>query len=129
MKFLFRQLFEEMTRMQHEYVHRVEEKMDQLEVVDGTKVRVLGTGSASEGEEERPAVVPTTEELLEYVHEPESYRKIERVQEDCVQRAEEKVAIADQTLSLVDNICKRLESDVSALEKLLEVRNEFFIFH
>ena len=32
-----------MTRLQHEYVHRVEDKMDQLEVVDGTKVRVLGT--------------------------------------------------------------------------------------
>jgi hypothetical protein len=105
-----------MTRLQQEYVHRVETKMDELEVVDGTTVRVLGAGP------DGPTVVPTTEELLEYVHQKNEYRKIEKIQEDCLQRAEEKVAIANQTYSLVDDICKRLDSDVTALEKLLQVR-------
>jgi hypothetical protein len=44
------------------------------------------------------------------------------VQQDALQRAEEKVAIAEQTYSLVDNICKRLDSDLADMEKHLQVR-------
>ena len=118
-----------MTNLQHDYIHRVESKMDELEVVeDGTKVRVLGGSDNDDSDGERPAVVPTTEELLEYIHDPKSYKEIETMQEDCIQRAEEKVAIANQTLSLVDNICKRLESDCSSLEKVLEVSDAIYFF-
>ena len=109
-----------MSRLQQEYVHRVEENIGALEIVDGKAVRVLGGGS------DAPSVVPTTEELAAYVHEQETYNQIETVQQDVVQRAEEKVAIAQQTYSLVENICKKLDSDLTDLEKLLQVCHEQF---
>jgi hypothetical protein len=111
---MHRALFEEMTRLQQEYVQRVEEKIGSLEVMDD-KVRIPGAGS------DVPAVLPTTEELAAYVYESETYNQIELVQQDALQRAEEKVAIAEQTYSLVDNICKRLDSDLADMEKHLQV--------
>ena len=142
-----------MTRLQQEYVGAVEDKILSLEVVDGRAVRVLGGGeedddddkkktanvtsaskndnsaSTSTGKKKRPAVVPTTEELAAYVHQPAKYQKIQTIQQDCLQRAEEKVAIAEQTFSLVDNVCKRLNSDLADLEKLLQVRRTLsFLF-
>lgn len=114
------ELFDEMTALQQEYVRRVEEKIGSLEVVEnGTKVRVLGSGK------DRPAIIPTTEELMAYVREPETLRTIEVVQEDALQRAEEKVAIAEQTYGLVDNICKRLDADLEAMKGLLQTAGEF----
>ena len=115
MLLLYRTLFDEMSRLQQEYVHRVEDKILALEVVDGKAVRVLG------GDKDAPTVIPTTEELRAYVHDPKAYKKIDKVQQDAVQRAEEKVAIANQTYALVDSVCKRLESDCAELEKLLQV--------
>lgn len=134
-----------MARLQQEYVGMVEEKILSLEVVDGKAVRVLGDGdnndenaakSADNNDDDergavkkRPAVIPTTEELAAYVHQPSKYQKIQRIQQDCIQRAEEKVAIADQTYSLVDNVCKRLDSDLADLEKLLQVRKRIYQRH
>ena len=114
-------LFEEISRLQQDYVQRVEEKIGALEVVDGKAVRVLGGESDA-------AVVPTTEELAAYIHEQETYNKIEAAEEDVVQRAEEKVAIAQQTYSLVENICKKLDSDLTELEKILHVRRLLLLF-
>lgn len=109
-------LFDEMSQLQQDYVQRAEGKMDQLEIVNGNGVRVLGSGSGG------PVTLPTTEELAAYIHEPEALKRIETVQEDALQRAAEKVAIAEQSHALVDNICKRLESDLSEIEKMLQVR-------
>jgi hypothetical protein len=109
-------LFDEMSQLQQDYVQRAEGKMDQLEIVDGNGVRVLGSGS------DGPVILPTTEELAAYIYEPEALKRIETVQEDALQRAAEKVAIAEQSHALVDNICKRLESDLSEIEKMLQVR-------
>lgn len=107
--------FDEMSQLQQEYVERAERKMDQLEIVDGKGVRILGSGK------DGPVTVPTTEELVAYIREPEALKRIETVQEDALQRAAEKVAIAEQSHALVDNICKRLESDLSEIEKMLQV--------
>jgi hypothetical protein len=106
-----------MYRLQQEYVHRVEEKVLQLEIVDGQGVRVLGSSDAKDG----PVVIPTTEELADYVHNAENYKQIERVEQDALQGAEEKVAIAEQTYALVDSICTRLDNDLMQMEKLLQV--------
>lgn len=113
-------LFDEMVLLQQEYVQRVEEKIERLEVVEnGTKVRIQGKGK------NRPAIIPTTEELLAYVTEPESLRRIEAIQVDALQRAEEKVAIAEQNLGLIDNVCKRLDADLEEMKKILQHSGEF----
>jgi Inhibitor of growth proteins N-terminal histone-binding len=113
-------LFDEMVLLQQQYVQRVEETIERLEVVEnGTKVRIQGNGK------HRPAIIPTTEELIAYVTEPESLRTIEAIQVDTLQRAEEKVAIAEQTLGLIDNVCKRLDADLEEMKKLLQHSGEF----
>lgn len=109
-----------MVSLQQAYVHRVEGKIGSLEVVEnGTKVRVLGSGK------NRPAIIPTTEELMAYVREPSTLRRIEVVQADALQRAEEKVAIAEQTCNLVENICKRLDADLEEMKGQLQTTGEF----
>ena len=114
--FICSTLFQDMTKLQQEYVQRVQDKVCQLEIVDGEGVRVLNSGS------DGPVVIPTTEELAAYIREKATYGQIERVQKEALQRAEEKVAIAHQTYSLVDSTCKRLDDDLMEMEKLLQVR-------
>ena len=103
-----------MARLHQEYVSRVEEKILGLEVVDGKGVRVLGGGD--------DVVIPTTEELSEYVHEPKAYKDITAAEVNVVQLAEEKVAIAQQTYNLIDEVCNRLDMTLTDFEKALQVR-------
>lgn len=70
-------------------------------------------------------VIPTTEEFLRYVNDPVALSRIKALQSDCLQQAEEKVAISQQTYDIVDNICRRLDSDIVAMEKLLLTIGEF----
>ena len=104
-----------MVREQQEYIKEVDEKICSLETVDGKGVRVLNSGP------DGPAIVPTTQELMAYIQNAESMKKIESTQQDCLQRAEEKVAISKQTYSLVDDICKRLDNDLVEMENILQV--------
>jgi hypothetical protein len=183
-------LLSEVTQLQREYIHRVEERMNELEIVNGIGVRVgvttTGT-STSEGDNsnndekyndtsmkreyddtnsnddgvmideehqhrrkrhrgnanmiqndvdnedtDRPVIIhPTTEEFIMYIRNctgtneanqtsssssSSLLNRIQRIQKDCIQQAEEKVAIADQTYALIDNICKRLDSDIKEME-------------
>lgn len=81
-------------------------------------VRVPGDASV-------PAVVPTTEEMQEYVLADASvdlFQTIQKLQTDALQQSEEKVAIAIQTHGLVDGIVQRLDADLAELETLLQVR-------
>jgi hypothetical protein len=113
-------LGEEMKRLQIEYVSRVEDKMSNLEIVEGEGIKVLGT------DEDRPVVIPTTEELMTYIHdEPDKLGRIRQLYTDCLQQSEERVTIADQTYSLVDNICQRIDADMDKLEKLLSAKGDF----
>ena len=109
-----------MARLHQEYVSRVEEKILGLEVVDGKGVRVLGGGD--------DVVIPTTEELSEYVHEPKAYDDITAAEVNVVQLAEEKVAIAQQTYNLIDEVCNRLDMTLTDFEKALQVRVSWIYF-
>lgn len=123
--------------LQQEYLHRVEEKMRRLEIVDGEGVRVLTTDihgtEDNEGvdgdqnmvapDEELPVLIPTTEELMAYVHDSSTREKIETLRADALQQAEEKVEIASQTLELIDNLCRKLDTDLKEMERSLLTRN------
>ncbi len=109
-----------MVALQQDYVQRVEEKIGRLQLDEnGTRVRVLGAG------DKRPAIVPTTEELIAFVREPMTLRRIEAIQKGTLQQAEEKVAIAEQTYGIVDIICKRLDSDLEDMKRLLQSAGDF----
>eukprot|EP00533_Pseudo-nitzschia_delicatissima_P010803 CAMPEP_0116095222 /NCGR_PEP_ID=MMETSP0327-20121206/9549_1 /TAXON_ID=44447 /ORGANISM="Pseudo-nitzschia delicatissima, Strain B596" /LENGTH=330 /DNA_ID=CAMNT_0003586877 /DNA_START=40 /DNA_END=1032 /DNA_ORIENTATION=+ len=132
------ELMEETMRLQQEYLQSVEGKMGKLEVVDGKGVRVLSSedreSSSSDKDDdddesmddagtELPVVIPTTEELMTYVHDASARAKIESMRDDALQQAEEKVEIANQTLELVDNLCRKLDFDLKEMERTLLTRN------
>ena len=73
------------------------------------------------GGHSRTAVVPTTEELSSFVLQPEALEKIQKVRQNALQQADEKVAIAEQTYSLVDATVRRLDNDLATLEKYVKI--------
>jgi hypothetical protein len=134
-------------QLQRDYILAVDEKMMQLEVVemddddeDGDEdddsemedeprktngqipvygVRVLNDDGTSSPD--NPVVVPTTEEYIEYTYNAAAYRQILTLQHDCLQKAEEKVAVAHQAYEMVDAQVQRLDADLAAMEQLLQV--------
>jgi Inhibitor of growth proteins N-terminal histone-binding len=108
--------------LQQQYIHDAEDRMMQLEIAtlpgDGSSfgVRVL------DGDD---VIIPTTYELLQYVKNEELYRQIQASQEDCLQKADEKVAIAQQALDRVDATCQRLDEDIAAMEELLQSSGDY----
>jgi hypothetical protein len=138
-------LMEETTRLQLDYIRRVEDKIGRLEVVDGEGVRVLSNtddvksdnNENDDGDddddnekmvprdEELPVVIPTTEELMAYVHEPTTLSQIESLRADSLQQAEEKVEIAKQTYKMIDNLYQKLDADLRLreMELSLSTRN------
>jgi hypothetical protein len=138
-------LMEETTRLQLDYIRRVEDKIGRLEVVDGEGVRVLSNKDNVKScynnnknddddndnekmiprDEELPVVIPTTEELMAYVHEPTTLSQIESLRADSLQQAEEKVEIAKQTYKMIDNLYQKLDADLRQreMELSLSTRN------
>ena len=61
-------------------------------------------------------IVPTTEELRGRIMNPAELEMIARLRREAIQQSEEKVVVAEQTYSLVDEVVKRLDSDLSKFE-------------
>jgi len=116
-----RALAGELRQAQEDYVARAQAKILQLEVgiTPGGKpgVKVLGNSN--------DIIVPTTEELSSFIREKKTTRKIRSMEINAVQQAEEKVAIAEQTYSLVEATVKRLDKDLVKLETMLKTSGDF----
>jgi hypothetical protein len=72
---------------------------------------------------DNPVTIPTTEELFEYIydqHEKE-FQVIRKLQRDCLQKADEKVAVAQQAYEMVQAQVQRLDRDLAAMEQMLQV--------
>lgn len=80
-------------------------------------VRVGGGG--------KEIVIPTTEELMQLVGNPEALQYIRDLEDNALQRADEKVAIAEQTYSLIDSVVKRLDADMETMEQMLQSAGQF----
>ena len=126
----------ELRRLQQEYIYQVEQKMSEVEVVQSADGTVLGLREDPSLE----PMFPSTEELFDFVNDPDKYKRIKALQRECLQKAEEKVAVARQSLELIDAKVQRLDHDLSAMETLLQVRprlvpycfayiNVFFLFY
>jgi Inhibitor of growth proteins N-terminal histone-binding len=91
--------------------------------------------------------IPTTEELWDYAtgrvdisnkrnnkdstensdqqqqhHQQDDYYKILQLHQECLQKADEKVAVARQAYEMVDSVVQRLDRDLVTMESLLQVR-------
>lgn len=99
------------------YLHQAEEKMMLLEIVYKEHSGQAGVRTLNrEG-----IILPTTLELLDYVHDETMENEIRKLQDACLQKSEEKVAVARQSYEMVDAIVRRLDQDLEAMEKLLQV--------
>ena len=67
-------------------------------------------------DDDEDVVVPTTEELRGRIMNPAEMEMIARLRREAIQQAEEKVVVAEQTYSMVDEVVKRLDSDLSKFE-------------
>jgi hypothetical protein len=72
---------------------------------------------------ENPVTIPTTEELFDFIcdqHENE-FQLIRKLQRDCLQKADEKVAVAQQAYEMVEAQVQRLDRDLAVMEQMLQV--------
>lgn len=67
--------------------------------------------------DKKDIVVPTTYDLLQFVQDADLYQKIKATQEDCVQKSDEKVFVAQQALDRIDAVCQQLDED---MERMVE---------
>ena len=107
-----------MRQLHQEYIRQAEEKVMQLEIIykqhnGGVGIRTLN------GEQ---VIMPTTLEMMDYTYDEGMNNEIKKLHRDCLQMADEKVGIAQQTYEMVDAIVQRLERDMEAMEKILQVR-------
>ena len=96
---------------------------------------------------EATAMIPTTEELLEYILQQPAvtksplpnmttntttttlgdiYDQIQHLQRNCVQKTHEKVHVAQQAFELIDAQVQRLDQDIQNMELLLQVRRVLY---
>jgi len=127
--------------LHYHYIRRVEDKIGKLEVVDGEGVRVLSNRNNEDNDEDKdsnnnidindedekmvpcdPVIIPTTEELMAYVHEPTTMSRIQSLRSDALQQAEEKVEVAKQCYKMIDNLYWKLDEIISET-KIQATRN------
>uniref|UniRef100_A0A7R9WSY6 SGF29 C-terminal domain-containing protein n=1 Tax=Craspedostauros australis TaxID=1486917 RepID=A0A7R9WSY6_9STRA len=119
---------QEMMKLQQQYVDDAEKKVLGLDVVDNRGIRVAKRkrGSAkSKATADDNLVVPTTEELAEYIHNEDMYSRIRECHQSAEQYAAEKCAIADQSCALIEDVCDRLDEDLKHLEQVLQRSGDF----
>lgn len=120
-------LQEELKQRHRDYIYHAEEKVLSLDVVvppaqkDGKQKQPGVRAAGGSGE----VIIPTTEELMSLISQPGALQAIRDLEGSALQLADEKVAIADQTYSLVNSIVKRLDADCEKMEKILQTTGEF----
>lgn len=94
----------------------------ELEVVeqDDGPVGVRVPGSSTDGSE-GVIMIPTTAELFMYTYQEDKYGQIQKLYRECLQKADENIAVARQTYDMIDSTVQRLDRDIEAMEKLLQV--------
>ena len=118
------QIVGQLREAEEAYVQRAEQTI--LELPLATRKRKRDAASSAVGKDsdgsdedrgdEDDVIVPTTEELRGRIMNPAELEMIARLRREAIQQSEEKVVVAEQTHSLVDEVVKRLDSDLSKFE-------------
>lgn len=115
--------------LQRSYIEKVERKLcDSLQVVEMTE----SSGEAVYGVTLRPTdggppFRPTTQELFSFTYDEEMYSEIQYLQKQCLQKSDEKCAVASQAYQMVHQQIEKLESDMAAIEPFLKVRTTYTV--
>lgn len=139
---------DELINLQQQYLRQAQQKLSKVRVVENYDGKILGmqlimnkeeqakknknssltsspTEEGEEGQEEEEAFIPTTEELFDYTYNSQLYHQIQTLQQDCLQKADEKVMIAQQAYDTINVKVQRLDHDLMIMEKLLQASGEF----
>lgn len=113
---------DELMKLQEQHLQYIQQKLGRIRVVKNPNGSVLGIQLLDDQSiAPEDAFIPTNDELFDYTYNPNSYAKIQKFQQECLQKAEEKVAVAQQTYELIDANVRRLDRDLEAMGKLLQV--------
>lgn len=117
------QIVGQLREAEEAYVQRAEQTILELPLAarkrkrDASSSAVGKDGDNSDDDQgDDNVIVPTTEELRGRIMNPAELEMIARLRREAIQQSEEKVVVAEQTYSLVDEVVKRLDSDLSKFE-------------
>ncbi|KAL7566748.1 hypothetical protein ACA910_017796 [Epithemia clementina (nom. ined.)] len=118
---------DELMKLQEQYLQQIQQKLARTRVVkDSRSGAVIGLQLLDDPTVvPEDAFIPTNDELFDYTYDPNLYARIQKSQQECLQKAEEKVAVAQQTYELIDANVRRLDRDLEAMEELLQASGEF----
>ena len=110
---------EKLRALQESYILQAETKVLQLQVEneDGGPPMVKAHPDAT-------PLIPSTDELLEYTFDADLMKRIQKLQGDCLQQADEKVSVAQQAYDWVDAVVQRLDTDIAAMQEELVLPQE-----
>ena len=114
------QIVGQLREAEEAFVQRAEQTI--LDLPLAARKRKRDASSAAEkiddddSKDDEDVVVPTTEELRGRIMNPAEMEMIARLRREAIQQAEEEVVVAEQTYSMVDEVVKRLDSDLSKFE-------------
>ena len=117
------QIVEQLREAEEAYVQRAEQTILELPLAARKRKRDASSSAVGKGGDNSDddqggdnVIVPTTEELRGRIMNPAELEMIARLRREAIQQSEEKVVVAEQTYSLVDEVVKRLDSDLSKFE-------------
>jgi hypothetical protein len=108
-------------KLHQQYISQAEAKMMQLELVHKLHTGETGVRTLS-GDD---VTLPTTREFMDYTLDRDMFIEIDKLQQETIQMSDEKVAIAQQSYEMIDATVQRLDRDMEAMEKLLQVSVRF----
>lgn len=94
---------------------------------DSSKMGVIlrqpygATDSAEVAVDAQVPFVPITQEMFTYTFDEQMYAEIQALQKICLQKADEKCAVASQAYDMIDKQIQKLDSDMAAIEPFLKV--------
>lgn len=108
-------------QLHQQYVRQAEEKVMQLEIVHKQPGGKIGIRTLS-GD---AVIMPTTRELMDFTNDEDMYCSIDKLQQETLQKSDEKVAIAQQAYEIIDATVQRLDRDLVEMETLLQANGSF----
>ena len=117
---------DELVKLQQQYLQHIQHQLSRTKIVKDPGGSVLGLQLLDDKSVvPEDAFIPTSDELFDFTYHPTLYATIQKLQQECLQKAEEKVAVAHQAYELIDANVRRLDRDLEAMEELLQASGEF----
>ena len=125
---------DELVKAQEQNMLQVKQKMRKVRVVETPDGSIRGMhlvdDDADQDENNNDAdpvhaSIPTTSELFDYTFDPKLFHQIHKLQQECLQKGDEKVLVAQQAFEMIDSRVRKLDHDLQAMETQLQATGAF----